>query len=358
MYKIRRSCEFECARLVVSPGRKAIPFRNAQTQETPGKPQGCATHRLCNGESGAEIIRTSFSAQRDLSLLSPGFRLGHSPSGRRLAQKSAGPSVGRRGQKFCDGCAAQVHRAIIESVSTRAIIESALRQDLVDDEQKPVHARLLPGLSSEELDEMTRTLPVAPSRDFRELLEFCGGIEGTLEKIDFSGRTLRDGFEADFIPYGLPIAHDGFGNYWVVDLQPDNPDWAPIYFCCHDAPVVLLQSTSVEQFVSEVFKMYIPPHVSIVDDVHEDRLFDVWRKNPGVISHINATASADSDIQTFGASLGSDFEIIDLRNAPIGMGFSWGRYGPLTEVKRFGSLAIFAYRKPARKGLLSRLLGR
>ena len=241
--------------------------------------------------------------------------------------------------------------------STRDIIESALKQNLVDDDKNPVRVLLLPGLSKEDLDDLSRSLPVTLPGDICELLEFCSGIEGTLEQIDFSGRTLRDGFGSDFVPHGLPIAHDGFGNYWAVDLQPDKNDWGPIYFCCHDAPVMLLQAATVQQFVSEVFKMYIPPHRSLITDVHEDRLFDVWTRNPGVIAHVNAIASADRDIQTFAAALESDFEIVDLRNAPVGMGFSWGRYGPRTEVKRFGPKPIFAYRRPAKKSLVSRLFG-
>jgi hypothetical protein len=27
----------------------------------------------------------------------------------------------------------------------------------------------------------------------------------------------------------------------------------------------------------------MPPHESLVDDVHEDRLYHVWRMNPGVL---------------------------------------------------------------------------
>lgn len=267
--------------------------------------------------------------------------------------------VGPKLHTASNSCASPSHRPMIKGLSTtRAIIESALQQDLVDDDQKPVCVRLLPGLSKAELDELTRSLPVPPAADIRELLEFCSGIEGTLEQIDFSGRTLRDGFGAELLPHGLPIAHDGFGNYWVVDLEPGITDWGPIYFCCHDAPVMLLQSATVMHFVSEVFKMYMPPHTSLVDDVYEDRLFDVWRKDPGVIAHASAIASPDRDIQAFAASLESDFEIIDLRDAPVGMGFSWGRYGPRTEVKRFGAMAIFAYRRPEKKRLMSRLLGR
>jgi hypothetical protein len=250
---------------------------------------------------------------------------------------------------------------MIKGVSrTRAVIESALQQRWLDDHQKPVRIRLLPALSKKELDELARSQPVPPASDIRELLEFCSGIEieGALEQIDFTGPTLRDGVGAELLSYGLPVAHDGFGNHWVVDFQPGNTDWGPVYFCGHDAPVVLLQSTTVEQFVSEVFNMYIPPHSSLIDAFAKIACSRCGGRTPGVIAPAEAIASTDHDIQTFAASVGPDFEIIDLRNAPIGMGSSWGRYGPRTEVKRFGALALFAYRRPEKKGLMSRLRGR
>jgi hypothetical protein len=242
--------------------------------------------------------------------------------------------------------------------STRETIQAALALSLTDEDRKTLRVRLLPGLTKAELDDLGHSLPVPPSSDVRDLLEFCSGIEGTLEQIDFTGRTLRDGFEADFLPHGLVIAHDGFGNHWVVDLQPGATEWGPIYFCCHDAPVMLLQAATVQQFVSEVFKMYVPPHQSLIDDVHEDRLFDVWRKNPGVIDHASAIASSDADIREFAAGLDIGFEIVDLRRAQVGMGFSCGRYGPKTEIRRFGLEPIFAYRRPEKKGLISRLFKR
>jgi hypothetical protein len=248
---------------------------------------------------------------------------------------------------------------IIEDVrSTRETIQSALELSLTDEDGKPIRVRLLPGLTKTELDDLGLLLPVPPSSDVRDLLEFCSGIEGTLAEIDFTGRTLGGAFEEDFLPHGLAIAHDGFGNCWVVDLQPGSTEWGPVYFCCHDAPVMLLQAATVQQFVSEVFKMFVPPHQSLIDDVHEDRLFDVWRKNPGVIDHASAIASSDPVIRAFAADLDTGFEIVNLRNAQVGMGFSWGRYGARTEVKRFGLEPIFAYRKPEKKGLISRLFRR
>ena len=121
---------------------------------------------------------------------------------------------------------------------------------------------------------------------------------------------------------------------------------------------MLLQAATVSQFVSEVFKTYIPPHQSLIGDVHDDRLFAVWRKNPGVIPHADAVTSPDPDLRAFATGLDPAFEVIDLRGVPIGMGFAWGRYGPRTDVRRFGSQPIFAYRRPEKTSLLGRLFGR
>ena len=83
------------------------------------------------------------------------------------------------------------------------------------------------------------------------------------------------------LPSGLPIAADGYGNFWVVDLTPDSTEFGPIFYACHDAPIILYQSDSLADFLTELFKMCSPPHESLIDDVHEDRLYHVWRTNPG-----------------------------------------------------------------------------
>ena len=67
--------------------------------------------------------------------------------------------------------------------------------------------------------------------------------------------------------YGLPIAADGYGYFWVVDLHSDTTTSGPIYFACHDAPVILYQTDSLEQFLSELFRMFEPPHQSLIDEM-------------------------------------------------------------------------------------------
>jgi hypothetical protein len=70
-------------------------------------------------------------------------------------------------------------------------------------------------------------------------------------------------------------------------------------------------ASSLEQFLEEVVRMFIPPHRSLINDVHDDKI--------------------------------------------VGMGFYWERYGAATDVRRFADQSIFAYRKPERVGSLKRL---
>ena len=228
-----------------------------------------------------------------------------------------------------------------------AEIESARLADLVTIE---------PGLSPSEIESMENELGAPVPRELRAVLEHTTAISGALDQIDFSGRTLS--FEADeLFPSGLPIAHDGFGNHWVLDLTPNETEVAPVFFACHDAPVVLFQSPSLAHFLHEAFRMLTPPHESLVDDVHEDRLFNVWGTNPRVLDHETALAG-DAELSAFATELDDRFAFVDLREPEIGMGFSWGRYGPRTVVRRHGYERLFAYARPDEKpGLLRRLFG-
>jgi hypothetical protein len=234
------------------------------------------------------------------------------------------------------------------------VIRRAQADSLIDEDGRVVTLELLPGLSETELRDFAHQVPCPVPPEIAELLRTCRGFNGTVEQVDFTGEDLMFGFEEVF-PYGLPIAADGYGNFWVVDLHPRTVRWGPIYFACHDPPVILYQADSLEQFLSELFRMFRPPHQSLVDDVHEDRLAHVWRTNPGVLSYEQCLQSGDPVLSAFARELDESFKVIDLRRAKPGDGFSWGRYGPRTLVKRFGTHAVFAYQK--RKGFFTRLFG-
>lgn len=235
------------------------------------------------------------------------------------------------------------------------IIKTAQKMTLVDEDGEEIALELLPPLSGDEIADFANSLPCPLPEDMRELLSYCRGFEGVgTDLVDFTGQEMM--FEHKIIfPHGVPIASDGFGNFWVVDLTKHSSKFGPVYFACHDAPVILYQNNTISEFLSELFRGCHPPHDSLIHDVHDDRLFNVWRKNPNVLAFDECVQSSDTTLREFAAELNSSWHVIDLRQATPGFGFSWGRFGPHTEIKRHGLLPIFAYKRP--KGLLRRLLG-
>jgi len=225
-------------------------------------------------------------------------------------------------------------------------IERARALPLVNEDGDPVDLAPGPPLSDAEIGALQQRVGVTLPTELTELLQRCGGLDGVLDGLDFSGRTINDFDFGEVFPHPLGIAQDGFGNFWVLDLSSAPRDRAPVYFVCHDAPVVLYQSPDLTHFVHEVVRMYIPPHRSAIDDVHEDRLFQVWRRNPGAVTRRQAQASEDSVLKRFAEELDDRFIVVDLRDAEIGMGFSWGRHGTRTVLRRHGEQPIFAYARP------------
>ena len=153
-------------------------------------------------------------------------------------------------------------------------ITNAQKATLVDEDGEPVRLELTPALEADQIDSLEKDAGQPLPEELRLLLSFCSGIDGCLDGIDFTGRDMA--FEQkEVFPNGIPIARDGFGNFWVLDLTPQTTKIAPVFFACHDAPVILYQSSDIASFLSDVFRMSTPPHKSLVNDVHEDRLFDV-----------------------------------------------------------------------------------
>ena len=154
-------------------------------------------------------------------------------------------------------------------------------------------------------------------------------------EIDLTGESFSVELE-ELFPAGVPIAHDGAGNFWVRD-------GTPVFFLCHDPPVVLYQSAEVETFLSE-------------PSLDEEALFNVWRTNPCTLDHAAALAG-DEELRAFAAELDERFVFVDLRAPVRGDGFSWGRYGPRTELRRHGAARLFACAEPEPKPR-RRLFGR
>jgi cell wall assembly regulator SMI1 len=239
------------------------------------------------------------------------------------------------------------------------IIQRARGAKYVDNDGRPKTLELLPPLSAQELASLQAMLPCPLPADVRDLFAFSRGFSDSpspLEGVDCSGLALADSFgNEEVFPCPIPIAGDGFGNFWVVDLTSRSTSWGPIFFACHDPPVIVFQTDGLAHFIEEVLRLCDSPQTSGITRVSDEAAMKIWRENPGVLSREAAVHSADPELNSFAESLDETFVLVDLRKARCGDGFSWGRYGPRSIVRRHGETLLFAYQK---KSLLSRLFGR
>jgi hypothetical protein len=232
---------------------------------------------------------------------------------------------------------------MIEMSSPLELFKQLQRARFYDEDEELIELEMMPSISGAELEKLQSRIPAPIPPDVMELLEYSKGFDGLLEKLDLTGKFY---FEmADLFPWGLPIAHDGYGNYWVIDFTPQSTVWGPIFFCCHDAPVIVYQAHSLTEFLEDLLEFGTDMENSKLDKVHEDYHFKIWRENPNILTYQECINSTDPALSKFAALLNPGYFIIDLRNPKVGDGFSWGRFGPKTVLKRFGAERIFAYGK-------------
>jgi hypothetical protein len=82
------------------------------------------------------------------------------------------------------------------------------------------------------------------------------------------------------------------------------------------------------------------------------------QENPGLEPAAELRASADPVLCEFADSLAAEALVVDLREAELGDGFSWGRFGPRTIIERAGRERVWALIPPERKpGFFARLFG-
>lgn len=182
----------------------------------------------------------------------------------------------------------------------------------------------------------------------RALVESAAGFSVDDFRVDFTGDFLFE-FEAA-LPFGLPIATDGAGNFWVVDIGPDCA-WGPVLFVSHDPPVVVVQARDVTDFIAQ----------ACADPDPADRVAawvsEVWNRNPYVVPSGQAGVSDDPVLRAFAEEVGPDSVIADLRDLTPGKGFTWGLAGPNTRVRRAVHHLVFATTRK-RSGLFARLFSR
>lgn len=198
-----------------------------------------------------------------------------------------------------------------------------------------------PPLSETEIDGLAAQWGVPVPADARDVLRVTREIGSLplLDWVNFTGTWGRDVLEALF-PYTLPIAADGYGNYWSVDVLPGSDVFGPVFYICHDPSTVVYQCADVAAFIEGLLELTEPPHEGPLHFVHEQAVYKVCNGNEAGWEPEEALASDDETLRAFAESLppGAAW-IADMRTARTGEGFV--TYNP-TELIRHPSERLFA----------------
>lgn len=236
-------------------------------------------------------------------------------------------------------------------------LRSILSETYISEDGDEYKIELLPGLNDNEIDNLARKLPTGEvPNDVRDLLKFTKGFSFYgIDEITFNG-VGQFGFDNIF-PYSVQLGHDGFGNFWILDVDSKG-NWGHIFYVCHDPAVVVKHSDNLLQFIEHIHEYGKDIENSNLNIIHEKTVFDIWRYDNGFIELNDARNSNDTVLKNFALSLADSYVVSDLRNKPNKSGFAWGKFGPnLHKAVKCNDQLIWGIERAEKKGFLSKLFG-
>jgi hypothetical protein len=211
------------------------------------------------------------------------------------------------------------------------------------------------GLTDSEIKELSQSFPNNTiDAELIEILKETRGWEGYgLEQVDFSS-IGQFGF-LELSPNSITLGHDGFGNFWILDILHDG-SLGHVYYACHDPAVIVKYSDNLNGFLIRLLEFYKSPSESYLTEIHEKVVFEIW-KNGGKLIDKSDFIRINTEYSDFLNEFeGDNWAIGDLRNSNDKDGFAWGKFGPNNLTKRHPHDLIWVIKKK-QKGFFARLFG-
>jgi hypothetical protein len=261
---------------------------------------------------------------------------------------------------YDDGVGGWVSRSRAQSsvmISPRKLLEMAAAERFFDDDEEPLELTLLPGLDPDGVRKIEAELGAVLPPGIDELVRHARGFQfGPVETVAFDAG-FSFGME-DILPRVVPLCGDGFGNFWVVEVQRSGT-WGPIFFACHDPPVLVVQATDMSSFIDGILSLGRKGRTSAIREVRDAAPMRIWREDPWGTPASHLRDSTDETLRGFAAELKDDDAVFDLREQEVGSGFAWGRHRANDSCKRCGDDLVFAVLTPWKKpGFFQRAFGR
>ena len=231
-------------------------------------------------------------------------------------------------------------------------LESILSNQYESEDGDLYKVELLDGMTDSEIENLKNQLPDNNlPNEIEELLRFSKGFEFFgLEEVRFDAFG-HFGFEEIF-PKSIQLTGDGFGNFWILDIDSKG-NWNSVYYVCHDPAVIVKHSENLTEFIRHVDEFGQKGNQSNMDIIHEKTVMDIWNEKVGIMEK----NEKDYDFEKGQVELPEMFLVADLTDKPIKTGFPWGKSGPNTKIIRPNDEAIWIVEKRVKQSFLSKLFG-
>lgn len=236
------------------------------------------------------------------------------------------------------------------------IIRKLRNSTFTDEDGEGYSLEFQNGLSESEIEELSKSFPNGTiASELAEILKETRGWDGYgPEQVDFSA-IGQFGF-LELSPNSITLGHDGFGNFWILDILNDS-SLGNIYYACHDPAVLVKYSNNINEFLNSLIEFYESPSENYLNEIHDKTVFEIW-KNGGNIFEKDEFVSKNKEFEGFLKEFeGDNWMIADLRNSKNKDGFAWGKFGPNNLTKRHYDQLIWVIKKKE-KGLFKKLFGK
>ena len=233
------------------------------------------------------------------------------------------------------------------------LLESYLDNTYYTEDEEAFQIELLPGLSEEELQALQNRMPNQWLPEaIKALLKFCRGIDFLpMEEVKFD-EYEQNAYQGLF-PHAITLDGDGFGNYWVVDIDFQG-EWKSVYYICHDPPVVVKQAENLKEFISQLHALGKNPETSIINEVHDANSMKIWDHRDAFKDQKEVPASVEVDL----TRLPKNYFIANLIDQPVKSGFPLIISREDINVIRPTDSALWVVELQESKGWLKRLFGK
>ncbi len=236
------------------------------------------------------------------------------------------------------------------------IIKTLKESTFTDEDGEDYSLEFQDGLTDSEINELEQHFPNRTlDNELKEILKVTCGWEGYgLERVDFSS-IGQFGF-TELSPYSITLGHDGFGNFWILDILNDG-SLGHVYYACHDPAVFVKYTKDLNGFLQSLIEFYESPSENYLNEVHENVVFEIWKNGGNMYEKLDFLNKNNQFSDFLNEFEGDEWVIADLRNSANKEGFAWGRLGPNNLTQRHPNELIWVI-KNKKKGFFRRLFGK